>query len=109
MDKKEVQDKIEELFKQGLEKEELKKKMLETYIQYAESQGIKMNPNEKIVNAILEGLVRKKEDNGKFYCPCRVLKGNDEEDDKKVCPCFWHLDEIKDMGHCHCNLFVKGD
>jgi len=107
MDRLEVQNKIEELFKQGLEKEELKKKMLEIYIEYAESQGIKMNPDEKRVDIILEGLVRKKDMNGKFYCPCRILEGNDEKDDPKVCPCLWHLDEIKNDGMCHCQLFAR--
>ncbi len=107
MDRFEVQNKIEELFKQGLEKEELKKKMLEIYIEYAYNQGIKLNENEKIVNVILEGLIKKKENNGKFYCPCRILEDNDEKDDPKVCPCFWHLDEIKNDGRCHCNLFVR--
>ena len=107
MDRFETQKKIEELFGQGLEKEELKKKMLEIYIEYAKSQGIKMNPDEKILNAILEGLVRKKEMNNKFYCPCRILEGNDEKDDPKVCPCLWHMDEIKADDHCKCNLFVR--
>jgi len=106
MNKLEVQERIEKAFAEGLEKEELKKKMLEIYTEYANIQGIKLN--QERTNAILEGLIFKKEKNGKFYCPCRILEGNDEKDDPKVCPCLWHLDEIKADGQCHCNLFVKG-
>lgn len=32
-------------------------------------------------------------------CPCRV--------DEVMCPCPDHLDEIDDVGHCKCNLFVR--
>ena len=76
---------------------------------YAKSQGFKLNPNEQIVNAILDGLLKNEKEHGFRYCPCRIVTGNKEEDKKKICPCFWHKDEIKEMGHCHCNLFVKGD
>lgn len=76
---------------------------------YAESKGIKLNPDENIVNAILDGLLRNKEQHGFRYCPCRPISGDLNEDRDKICPCKWHIDEIKDMGHCHCNLFVKGN
>lgn len=76
---------------------------------YAKSQGFKLNPNEQIVNAILDGLLKNEKEHGFRYCPCRIVTGNKEEDKKKICPCFWHKDEIKDMGHCHCNLFVRED
>ena len=88
-----------------MNKEELRK-MSEDY---AKSQGFKLNPNEQIVNAILDGLLKNEKEHGFRYCPCRIVTGNEEEDKKKICPCFWHKDEIKEMGHCHCNLFVKGD
>ncbi len=88
-----------------MNKEELRKLSED----YAKSQGFKLNPNEQIVNALLDSLLRNEKEHGFRYCPCRPLTGNEEEDRKKICPCFWHKDEIKEMGHCHCNLFVKGD
>ncbi|MDD5416635.1 MAG: ferredoxin-thioredoxin reductase catalytic domain-containing protein [Candidatus Aenigmarchaeota archaeon] len=108
MDRFETQKKIEKVFEKNQDKEELKKNMLNVYSEYAKSQKIKLNENKKIVEAILEGLIRNKEKHGKSYCPCRIVTGNKEEDEKKVCPCFWHMDEIKNMKHCHCNLFTEG-
>ncbi|MBU3904734.1 MAG: ferredoxin:thioredoxin reductase [Nanoarchaeota archaeon] len=106
MDRFEVQEQIEQAFSEGLEKDELKKRMFNIYVEYAKFQKITLNTER--ADIIIEGLIRKKETNGKFYCPCRIVAGNDEEDDPKVCPCIWSMDEINDQGHCHCNLFTKG-
>ena len=83
--------------------DELKKE----FLGHAESAGIKLNPDEKVVDRIINGLLGNKEKHGEIYCPCRRVSGNKEEDAKKICPCFWHLDEIKKDGHCFCNLYVK--
>ena len=66
-----------------------------------------LNSNEKIVDAIIGELFNNEEKYGEKYCPCRKVTGNKEEDKKIICPCIYHLDEIEEMGHCHCNLFVK--
>ena len=84
---------LEELIKQSKE--------------YAESQGFKLNPNPKIVEGIVRGLLAREEKFGEKYCPCRRVSGNKEEDKKLICPCFWHKEEIAKDGHCFCNLFVK--
>jgi len=76
---------------------------------YAKSQGFKLNPDETKVNMVLKGLLMNEEKHGFRYCPCRPVSGDKQEDAKSICPCVWHKDEIKEMGHCHCNLFVKGD
>lgn len=83
--------------------EELKNK----YKEYAQEKEISLNPNEKIVNAIIEGLLANEQTKGEKYCPCRKVTGDREEDKKIICPCIYHLDEISSMGHCHCNLFTK--
>jgi ferredoxin-thioredoxin reductase catalytic subunit len=75
---------------------------------YAESQGFKLNPDEKVVTALLQGLIKNEEKYGQRYCPCRPVTGDQEEDKLKVCPCIWHRTEIENMGHCHCGLFVRG-
>ena len=74
---------------------------------HAEKHGHRLNPDRKTVEAIARGLIRNKEKYGKQYCPCRIVKNSPEEDKKIICPCIYHLDEIKEMGHCLCNLFVK--
>jgi len=74
---------------------------------YADKSGFKLNPNEKVLEGIINGLLRNKKFKGDIYCPCRVVTGNKEEDKKIACPCIYHKDEIKQMGHCKCTLFWK--
>ena len=81
--------------------------VLEDSKKYADSKGFILNPDEKILNAVIASLARIEMEKGKRYCPCRPLEGNQSEDDKKVCPCAWHLDEIKQDGHCKCQLFFR--
>jgi ferredoxin-thioredoxin reductase catalytic subunit len=84
-----------------------KEELLKEYQDYAEEKGIALNPNERIVSAIIDGLFAREESDGEKYCPCRKVTGDKEEDKKIICPCVYHMDEITEMGHCHCNLFVK--
>ena len=71
-------------------------------------RGVKINPDERLVDAILRGLLRNEERYGRRYCPCRVVTGNPEVDAPKVCPCAWMLEEVESKGRCHCGLFVRG-
>lgn len=73
---------------------------------YAESQGFQLNPDKKIVDLVLQGLLRNEKKFGYRYCPCRAIVGDKKEDAPKICPCKWHKDEIRQMGHCLCGLFV---
>jgi ferredoxin-thioredoxin reductase catalytic subunit len=82
-------------------------KIKDSYRKYAESQGFRLNPDDKVVEMIIKGLLANQEKNGARYCPCRIVTGDKEKDVKIICPCAYHRDEIKEMGHCHCNLFVK--
>jgi len=85
-----------------------KQELRELCEKYAKSKGFKLNPDENILNVVLDGLLRNEKENNFRYCPCRPLSGDLNEDRDKICPCKWHIDEIKDMGHCHCKLFFKG-
>jgi len=76
---------------------------------YAESQGFKLYPDEKMVMYAIKGLLKNEKRYGHQYCPCRPVTGNEEEDAPKICPCKWHKDEIKKMGHCLCRLFAAQD
>jgi ferredoxin-thioredoxin reductase catalytic subunit len=84
-----------------------KAKIAEGYAKYAKSQGFRLNPDGRIVEAIIDGLLRNEKKHGVRYCPCRLVSGKKEEDKKNICPCIYHKDEIAKDGHCHCRLFVK--
>ena len=77
------------------------------YQEYAKSNGFKLNPNPKIVEALVKALLRNEKLYGARYCPCRRRTGNVEEDKKIICPCAFHKQEIQTIGHCHCGLFFK--
>lgn len=61
---------------------------------------IRFNNNEKVVNAIREGL--KKKDG---HCPCRL-----ELTEETMCMCKEFREQIADPefeGYCHCMLYYK--
>ena len=62
------------------------------YIQNNIKEGWKLNPNEKVVHAIIKGINR-----CEGNCPC----DNNSEDTK--CPCSGY--RLNDK--CCCNLYVK--
>lgn len=74
---------------------------------YADSVGIKLNPNEKVVTSILNRMLILKKEKGELYCPCRVVIGDKKKDDEIICPCVYHRGEIELDKKCHCNLFVE--
>ena len=84
-----------------------KEELIKQYEGYASANGFKLNPNQKIVEAVVDGLLTREEKLGERYCPCRRVTGDKEEDKKIICPCIYHKDEIQKDGACHCNLFVK--
>ena len=81
--------------------------LMEKFDDYAKNNGFQLNPDKKTAERIINGLLENEKKYGKKYCPCRRITGNELEDLKKVCPCFWHKDEIKKDGHCLCNLYIK--
>ena len=62
------------------------------YIKNNVKEGWAINPNEKIVNAIIRGINR---NNGQ--CPCN----NNSVD--KYCPCS----NYREKGYCCCRLYIK--
>ena len=88
-----------------MNKEELRKSSQE----HADEKGFLLQPDEKILDMILTGLLRNKEKHGLLYCPCRRVTGDKEEDKKIICPCIYHEDEVNNDRHCKCFLFLKKD
>jgi ferredoxin-thioredoxin reductase catalytic subunit len=82
-------------------------RIIQEYQKYAQKQGFKLNPNQKIRERIIKGLLEREKKFGQRYCPCRKITGNKKEDEKIICPCSFHLQEIKEKGHCLCFLFLK--
>ena len=73
--------------------------LLEFSEDYAKSQGFKLNSNKKVLDNILNILLLNEKKEEFRYCPCKIhLKEN-------ICPCTNHKREIKEWGHCKCNLF----
>jgi len=83
------------------------KKLLKEYEKYAKENGICLNPDKKVVEFLLNGILEKEKKYGKRYCPCRRITGDKEKDKKIICPCVYCKEEIKKYGHCHCFLFVR--
>ncbi len=77
------------------------------YQEYAEKNGFKLNPDGKVVERLVLGLLANEKKYGVKYCPCRRITGDTEEDKGKICPCQWHREEIEKDGYCSCRLFVK--
>lgn len=87
--------------------EEAKKEIYERLKKYVARSPYDFNPDKKKVDEIISGLAMRKLKFGRFYCPCRVLTGEEKDDRPKVCPCIWHRQEIEEKGSCYCGLFVK--
>ncbi len=90
-----------------MEQQDIIEKLKKEFKEHAEKNGFKLNPNEKMVEGIIKGLLKNEEKYGAQYCPCRRVSGDKEEDAKKICPCIWHKEEVEEGGHCFCNLYVK--
>ena len=73
--------------------------------EYAKSVGLKLNPDEKVVDGVIKGLLAKKAKFGDIHCPCRVSTGDKKKDAEIVCPCVFHRGEIELEGKCKCLLF----
>lgn len=90
-----------------MEEDEKIEQTIKNYEDYARKNGFQMNPNKKIAENVIKGLLANEGKHGARYCPCRRITGDKEEDAKKVCPCVWHKQEISEQGFCTCRLFVK--
>ena len=67
----------------------------------AKKQGWILNPNDRVVEGNLRVQNKNFEKYGHYYCPCKADKV-----DGNICrPCVDSPEEIKEMGHCTCNLY----
>ena len=83
-----------------------RREIAERIHKHVAESACRLNPDAKIVAALIEGLVKRRAKSGDFYCPCRLVTGKAETDRGNVCPCSTHEAEIAETGLCHCHLFV---
>ena len=101
-----VREILEKMLNENSDEQEIEE-IIKEYQEYAESQGLKLNPDMEAVRRIAKGLLANEKKYGQRYCPCRRVTGSKEEDQPKICPCTFHREEIEKNGYCLCNLFVK--
>lgn len=83
-----------------------KKELIKGIEAHAKDVGIKVNPDKKKAEIVINGLLKNKEKHGEVYCPCRIVTGNNKKDEDIICPCVFHRGEIELEGRCRCLLFV---
>jgi ferredoxin-thioredoxin reductase catalytic chain len=77
---------------------------------FAEKNEFQVNPDQKKVEMLLEGMFNNEQNHGLKYCPCRLISKDLEEDLKLVCPCNFRIHETykdKEDGECWCGLFIR--
>ena len=88
------------------EAEAYRREIIDRLRRHVAESSCRLNPDSRIVDALIKGLVRRRMEFGDYYCPCRVVTGDPETDRRNVCPCETHEEEIARTGKCHCGLFV---
>jgi ferredoxin-thioredoxin reductase catalytic subunit len=84
---------------------ESESEMRERLQAYADSQGFVLNSDIDRLSLVMKGLHNNAVKHGAPYCPCRIRTSDPEENNRIICPCAFHKDEIKQHGFCHCHLF----
>lgn len=86
-----------------------KGQLIDTWLKYAEGQStFKLNPDTKWVDAVADGVLTNEKNTGLRFCPCRLRKGDLNEDVVLLCPCNFMIQKNwTEKGQCWCGLFVK--
>jgi len=91
-------EKLKEALKHRIE---LYNKLKKQYEEHAKKIsgliGKRVVVNPKIIPLIIKNI----EEHGKPYCPCRTARN-----EKTICPCYWHVEELRKHGKCRCGLFL---
>lgn len=90
----------------GQEKEKTEG-LIKDYEDYAEKNSWRLNPDRKIVERLVMGMLANEKKYRARYCVCRRITGDPEKDKTIICPCVYASREIEEQGHCFCSLFLK--
>jgi len=74
---------------------------------YAQNNGLLLNPDYDLVVQAIKGLAQNKREYGIQYCGCRQVTGDAKKDKDLICPCIHRTLDIQKRGSCKCGLFVK--
>lgn len=74
---------------------------------YAQKNGLLLNPDYDLVVQAIKGLAQNKREYGIQYCGCRQVTGDAKKDTDLICPCIHRTLDIQKRGSCKCGLFVK--
>lgn len=81
--------------------------MLEYIKQVSKKNNWILNKDQKTLNELIEGLVENKKKHGYQSCPCRLASGVRDLDRDLICPCEYAPLDIKELGACYCNLYMR--
>ncbi len=85
-----------------------KEEQIKALEKFAEKNDFMLNPDSKVVDLLVEGVLKNENRHGLKYCPCRLVTGDMEKDLLIVCPCnFKKHTTWKEKGECWCSLFVR--
>lgn len=88
------------------EKDNILSSVRKMVTRYVEQSPFFLNPDEVVVENVLNGLAMNMLRYGSMYCPCREVKGIPEQDRGNICPCQTHKNDIARYGTCECGLFA---
>lgn len=74
---------------------------------HAKKNSFYISPNHNLVKNLILALINRKKQYGSYYCPCKIVSGNEKADKNIICPCASHKKDVEELGRCHCGLFVK--
>ena len=75
----------------------------------AKTYGYHLNPDQKFLQDLFEGLKSNEERYGYPSCPCRFASGKLEVDRDIICPCDYRDPDVAEFGACYCALYVRKD
>jgi len=73
----------------------------------ADATGYMLNPDQEILDGIIEGIAINEDRLAYWGCPCRIASGNRMADFDIVCPCEYRDPDLEDYGRCYCALYVN--
>jgi len=76
----------------------LKQKYQEHAEELSKQLGFKITVNHPFIVSIIKNIERY----GKPFCPCRR-----EHTPETICPCKYHVEELRKYGTCLCGLFKR--
>jgi ferredoxin-thioredoxin reductase catalytic subunit len=75
----------------------------------SDRNGWKLNVNQDILMALIDGLRDNFNRLGYFNCPCRDSQEDPHIDKDIICPCRYSKADIEEYGHCYCALYFTSE